>query len=107
MQSKVVVPQLLAAPRRRSGTPVIWTSLVREQLTDAFALALVVFDHEHPAQALRELGFQLLQRLDQLLALDRLERVADGAELQRFLRVVGDRERRAPECGASAGLRLS
>jgi hypothetical protein len=32
------------------------------------------------------------ERLDQLLALDRLQRVADGAALERLLRVVGDRD---------------
>ena len=73
-----------------------------EQLADALALPLVVFDDQHAAQALRELRFELLERLDQLLALDRLQRVADRAALERLLRVVGDRQRRAPGCAASA-----
>ena len=63
-----------------------------EQLPDALALPFVVFDDEHAAEALGELRFEPLERLDQLLALDRLQRVADRAELERLLRVVGDRD---------------
>ena len=40
----------------------------------------------------RSLGLEPAERVDQLFALHRLERVADRAELQRLLRVVGHRD---------------
>ncbi len=55
----------------------------------------------------RQLGFELLERLDQLLALDRLQRVADRAALERLVRVVGDRDdvdRNVPRVGVALQL---
>ena len=91
MQSKVVAAQLR---QRVVGVLHAGDLDVRalEQLADALALPLVVFDHQDAPQDLRELRFELPERLDQLLALDRLERVADGAALERLLGVVGHRE---------------
>ena len=63
-----------------------------QQRAHAFALVLVVLHHQHAPQYLRELGLQALQRLHQFLALDRLERIANGAALQRLLCIVGHRQ---------------
>ena len=92
MQSKVVRRELRERLARRSPTRDDLHVAVVEQLPDALALPLVVFDDQHAPQALRELRFELLERVDQLLALDRLQRVADRAALERLLRVVGDRD---------------
>ena len=101
MQSKVVALQL----RERLGGGLDAGDLRRpsfvEQLADALALPLVVFDHQHAAQALRELGLEPAERLDQLLALDRLERVADRAALERLAASSRRPTRRAPGCGGS------
>ena len=106
MQSKVV-PAAPRAPRRRVATPTISTSSLASSCVDALALARVVLDDQHAAQALRELRFELLQRLHQLLALDRLQRIADGAQLERLAGCSRPPRRRAPECAACCGLRLS
>ena len=100
MQSKVDLPQLA----QRFGGVLDAGDLdvgADEQLADALALALVVFDDQHPAQTLRELGFQLPERLDQLLPFDRFERVADRAQLERFLACSRRPTARAREYDAS------
>ena len=63
-----------------------------EQVAHALALALVILHHQHAAQVLGELGLQPLQGVDQFLALDGLERVADGTPPHGFLRIVRDRD---------------
>ena len=82
--SRTSWPAAAASASARRRRAVISHVVAREQLLDAVALPLVVLHHEHAAQALRELGFEPLERLDQLLALHRLERVADRAQLQRL-----------------------
>ena len=90
MQSKVVV-RSCCERLARGGDADDLDVAVREQLAQALALPLVVFHDQHPPQPLRQLRFQLAEGLDQLLPLHRLQRVADGAALERFLRVVGHR----------------
>ena len=63
-----------------------------EQLANALALPVVVFNDEHAPEALRELRFELLKRGDQLFPLDGFQGVPDRAALERLLRVVGDRQ---------------
>ncbi len=53
------------------------------------ALALVVLDDQDAAHTSGELVLQPLQRLRELVALDRLQGIADGAAAQRLLAVVG------------------
>ena len=73
------------------ATAVICTSSLASSCANALALPRVVLDHQHAPQTLRELRFQALERLDQLLALRRLQGVADRAELERLLLVVRHR----------------
>ena len=55
------------------------------------ALACIVLDDEDAAQLPREPVTQPFERLDDLLALDRLQVVTDRAERARFLGMIGDR----------------
>ncbi len=51
----------------------------------------IILDDENSAHPLRELRLELLENLSQVFTLHRLQHVADGAERERRLRVVGGR----------------
>src|ERR1700722_5940710 len=51
----------------------------------------VVLDDENPTHSLRQLRFQLLQNVSQVLSLHRLQQIADGAKRKRRLGIVGCR----------------
>ena len=53
---------------------------------------LVVFNDQNTAHALRKLCFKLVQHFDQLLALHRLQHVANSPERQGSLRIVVARD---------------
>ena len=54
-------------------------------MNDTLALNGDVLDHKHTPQFLRQPLFELLDRLDELLALDRLQGVADCPHLKGLL----------------------
>ncbi|MNT36057.1 hypothetical protein D3C72_1721170 [compost metagenome] len=63
--------------------------VARQQLAHAFALAVIVFDHQHMPHMAGELGFQALQCVDQFFALDRFQRIAGRATAHGLARIVG------------------
>ena len=89
MQSKVCVlqqPQALGGGAGADGLDVAG----RQQLADGVALHRVVLDDQHPPHGAGELRLPgRRSTLGQVLALDRLDQVADRAERQRGLAVVG------------------
>jgi hypothetical protein len=60
----------------------------------------IVFDDQHTAELLGELGFEVFDRLEELFALDGLERVSDSAHLER--RAWSEPRSRGRERAASA-----
>ena len=92
MQSKVVAASCCERLASRSRPPVISHVVAPSScamLSRCRASSSTTSTRRTPCGELR---FEPLERLDQLLALDRLQRVADGAAFQRLLRVVGDRD---------------
>ena len=106
MQSNVVGRELLERRGGRAGGDDL-DVVAGEQPRGALAQQRIVLDDQHAAQLLRELGLELLDRLDELLALDRLERVAGRAHLA--ARSACSRRPRpcGPGCGGSRASRLS
>ena len=60
-----------------------------EQAGRALSQDGIVFDDQHAAELLGGLGFEVLDRFEELFALDGLERISDRAHLERSLCVIG------------------
>src|SRR5690606_29233373 len=88
---KGIDPQLLQA--LGGGTRAHRLNIARtQQKSQALQLGLVVLDDQDLAHTLGQPHLKLLQRIGELVALDRLQHVADRAIGERHLRVVARRD---------------